>query len=183
MAKNRDPYFFAMTSVKSTVTFGMRFFIFLSFVAIWSCGGSLSSEQRKKIRSNMESKSIKKISDAELTEAALNYGRSLAKRIEKRDKSLSNRQFLDSLEKSFGVQILSMHPTDSFPRGVEKEIIDAYTSGSDLSGISDDLQKMGTDSLIYTKPLLSERPDGSLQFVQALAIKFPKRQVILSIKK
>jgi len=131
----------------------------------------------------MEAKSIKKISDAELTEAALNYGRSLAKAIELKDKSLSNRKFLDSLGKSFGVQIFSMHATDSFLRGVEKEIIEAYTSGSDLSRVGDDLQKMGADSLIYTKPLLKERPDGSVEFTQALAIRIPKRQVILSIKK
>jgi hypothetical protein len=51
-----------------------------------------------------------------------------------------------------------------------------------LSGVGDDLQKMGTDSLIYTKPLFTERPDGSLEFIQALAIRIPKRQVILSTK-
>jgi len=130
----------------------------------------------------MEAKSLKKISDAELTEAALNYGRSLARTIEVRDKSLTNRIFLDSLGKAFDVQIISMHPTDSFLRGVERKIIEAYTSGSDLSGVGDDLQKMGTDSLIYTKPLFIERPDGSLEFSQALGIRIPKRQVILSIK-
>lgn len=160
----------------------MRFFIIFSLLILCSCGGSLSSEQRKKIRANMEAKSLKKISDAELTEAALNYGRSLARTIEVRDKSLTNRIFLDSLGKAFDVQIISMHPTDSFLRGVERKIIEAYTSGSDLSGVGDDLQKMGTDSLIYTKPLFIERPDGSLEFSQALGIRIPKRQVILSIK-
>jgi len=130
----------------------------------------------------MEAKSIKKISDVELTEAALNYGRSIANAIELRDKSLNNKIFLDSLGKSFGVQIFSMRPNDSFLRGVERKVIEAYTSGSDLSGISDDLQKMGTDSLIYTKPLFTERPDGSLEFTRALGIRIPKKQVILSIK-
>ncbi len=160
----------------------MRFFIVFSLLILCACGGSLSSEQRKKIRENEEAKSLKKISDAELTEAALNYGRSLVKIIELKDKSLSNRKFLDSLEKSFGVEILSMSPSDSFLRGVEKEIIEAYTSGSDLSGIGDNLQKMGADSLLYTKPLLIERPDGSLEFNKALGLRIPKRQVILSIK-
>ncbi len=130
----------------------------------------------------MEAKSIKKISDVELTEAALNYGRSIANVIELKDRSLNNRRLLDSLEKAFGVQILSMHPTDIQLRGVEKKIIEAYTSGSDLSGIGDDLQKMGVDSLLYTKPLMLERPDGSLEFDKALAIRIPKRQVILSFK-
>ncbi len=130
----------------------------------------------------MEAKSIKKISDAELTEAALAYGRSMTKIIEGRDKSLNNRKFLDSLERIYGVQILSMQPSDSLLRGVEKKIIEAYTSGGDLSGIGDNLQNMGTDSLLYTKPLMMERPDGSLEFDKALAIRIPKKQVILSIK-
>ena len=160
----------------------MRIVIIFSLLFLCACGGSLSSEQRKKMRENMEAQSIRKISDADVTEAALVYGRSLAKVIELRDKSLSNRKFLDSLEKSSGVQILSMHPTDSFLRGVEKKIIEAYTSGSDLSAIGDNLQKMGADSLLYTKPMMIERPDGSLEFTKALAIRIPKRQVILTIK-
>jgi hypothetical protein len=160
----------------------MRSAIAFSLLLVCACGGSLSSEQRKKIRANMEAKSIKKISDAELTEAALAYGRSMTKIIEVRDKSLNNRVFLDSLERIYGVQILSMQPSDSLLRGVEKKIIEAYTSGGDLSGIGDNLQNMGTDSLLYTKPLMMERPDGSLEFDKALAIRIPKKQVILSIK-
>ena len=160
----------------------MRTIIVFSLLALCACGGSLSSEQRRKMRENMEAKSLKKISDVELTEAAIDYGRSLAKIIELKDKSLNNRKFLDSLQKSFGVEILSMNPTDSFLRGVEKQIIEAYTSGTDLSGVGDNLQKMGADSLLYTKPLLLERPDGSLEFNKALAIRIPKKQVILSIK-
>jgi len=160
----------------------MRTIIALSFLLLCACGGSLSTEQRKKIRANMEAKSIKKVSDAELTEAALDYGRFLTKIIERRDKLLSNRKFLDSLERASGVQILSMQPTDSYLRGVEKKIIEAYTAGGDLSGIGDNLQNMGADSLLYTKPLLEEKPDGSLEFKKALAIRIPKKQVILSIK-
>src|SRR5579859_3237119 len=104
----------------------MRILVILIFLLFCSCGGSLTSEQRKKMRESMEAKSIKKISEVELTEAALAYGRSLARIIEENDKSLTNRKFLDSLEKSFGVQILSMQPTDSLLRGVERKIIEAY---------------------------------------------------------
>lgn len=160
----------------------MRMVFVFSLLMVCACGGSLSSEQRKKIRANMEAKSIKKISEAELTEAALGYGRSLTEIIEGKDKSLNHRKFLDSLEKIYGVQILAMRPTDSLLRGVEKKIIEAYTAGGDLSGIGDNLQNLGTDSLLYTKPLLRERPDGSLEFEKALAIRIPKKQVILSIK-
>jgi hypothetical protein len=156
-------------------------FIFIAWL-LCACGGSLSSDQRKKIRENMDAKSLKKISDVELTEAAFSYARSLTKVIEAKNKNIDNRKFLDSLEKSFGVQILAMRPTDSLLRKVERQVIEAYTSGSDLSGIGDNLQKMGSDSLLYTKPLISERPDGTVVFNKALAIRIPKKQVILSIK-
>ena len=88
----------------------------------------------------MEAKSLKKVSEVEITEAALQIGRSLANLIEVRDKSLTNQKFLDSLENAQGVEILSMTPTNSVLRGVEKQIIEAYTSGSDLTGIGDNLQ-------------------------------------------
>ena len=156
-------------------------FIFI-IVLLSACGGSLSSDQRKKIRENMEAKSLKKISDVELTEAAFSYARTVTKIIETKNKNIDNRKFLDSLEKSYGVQILSMRPTDSLLRKVERQIIEAYTSGANLSGIGDNVQKMGSDSLLYTKPMVSERPDGSVVFNKALAIRIPKKQVILSIK-
>ncbi len=91
----------------------MRIVFIFTILLLCSCGGSLSSEQRKKIRANMEAKSLKKISDAELTEAAFSYARSLTRKIEEKNKNIDNRKFLDSLEKVFGVQILSMRPTDS----------------------------------------------------------------------
>jgi hypothetical protein len=160
----------------------MRFTVILLIFAISACGGSLSSEQRKKIRANMEAKSLRKISDAELTEAALIYGRGLVKIIEIRDKNLTHRKFLDSLELAFGVEILSMKATDSLLRSVERKIIEAYTSGADLSGIGDNLQRMGTDTILYTRPLVIERPDGTVEFNKALAIRIPTKQVVLSIK-
>lgn len=141
------------------------------------CGGSLSTEQRKKIRDNMEAGAIKKVSDAELTEAAFAYARSIAKNV----KGL-NQKKIDSLEQAFGVEILYMEPGDSLLRSVEKQIIAAYTSGATAVDVGDNIQKMGTDSILYTKPVMVERPDGSLEFTKALGIRMPKKQIIRSIK-
>ena len=129
----------------------------------------------------MESKSLKKISDAELTEAAFLYSRALARIIETTHQS-NQHQFLDSLEKAYHVQILFMKPSDSLLRRVERLVIEAYTSGAEVTTIGDNLQRMGSDSLLYTKPLMKERPDGSLEFDKALAFRIPKKQVILSMK-
>jgi len=41
---------------------------------------------------------------------------------------------------------------------------------------------MGNDTLIYTKPLMREHPDGSTEFLKALGIRMLKKQLILTIK-
>jgi hypothetical protein len=148
----------------------------ICFVAA-GCGGSLSTEQRKKIRENMEAGAIKKVSDAELTEAAFAFGRSIEKSVKN-----SNQRKIDSLEKVFGVEILYMQPGDSMLRSVEKQIVEAYTSGASTVEVGDNIQKMGSDSILYTKPVMVERPDGSLEFTKALGIRMPKKQIIRSIK-
>ena len=126
----------------------------------------------------MEAKSIKKISDAELTEAALDYAQSITKVIE--NKKGVNQKFLDSLNRVYDVQIIFMKPGDSGLRAIERQVIEAYNFSSVSS--SDNLQKMGNDSLLYTKPLMKKLPDGSVEFAEVLAVRIHKKAVILSIK-
>lgn len=128
----------------------------------------------------MEAKSIKKISDAELTEAALTYARGIANQIER--KQTVNQNFLDSLNKAYDVQILFMKSGDPELRGVERKIIEAYSSVVGSTDPGDNLQKMGNDSLLYTKPVLLKRPNGNLEFIQALGLRIHKKAVILLIK-
>jgi len=125
----------------------------------------------------MEAKSLKKVTDAEITEAALTYGRKITKIIESRP---SDRKFLDSLESVYDVEILFMQVTDTNLRSVEKQIIEAYASGG--GNLSDNIQKMGSDSLLFTKPFGKERPDGSIEFTKALGLRLHKKPIILSIK-
>jgi hypothetical protein len=155
-----------------------KFLLFLLASILFSSCGSLSTEQRKKIRENMEAGSLKKVSDAELTEAAFAYGRLIAKAVNGK----SDKKLLDSLEKKYGVEILYMQPGDSMLRSVEKQIIDAYTSGAATVDIADNIQRMGIDSILYTKPIVKEKTDGSVEFDKALALRMPKKQIILSIK-
>src|SRR6267142_2243523 len=61
----------------------MKSFIALALIVLVGCGGTLSEEQRKKLREGMERNIIKKVSDAQLTEAAFDVGRTLAAVIEK----------------------------------------------------------------------------------------------------
>lgn len=128
----------------------------------------------------MEQGKIKKVTDAQITEAAFEFGRGIAAAQEKKDKTLTNQVFLDSLGHAFEVEIISIQSGSTSLRGIEKQILEAYTQT--VPGTSDNVQKMGSDSLIYTKPIVREHPDGSLEFIKALGIRMTRKQVVLSIK-
>ena len=127
----------------------------------------------------MENSEIKKVTEAQITEAAFLYGRQVAAAVEKRDKTLSNQSFLDSLGRSFEVEIISIQSNNQTLRNIERQLLEAYASQAQAS---DNVQKMGADSLLYTKPIMREHPDGSTEFIKALGIRMTKKQIVLSIK-
>ncbi|MBS1491692.1 MAG: hypothetical protein JSS93_14285 [Bacteroidetes bacterium] len=159
----------------------MRAFIFLIALTFISCGGSLSNEQRRRIKESMKEGEIKRVSDADLTEAAFSYARIIATSLESKPGRINDKKFLDSLGNTFSVQISFLDPTNEMLKGVEKALIEAYTTDASAS-LPDNIQKVGHDSLLYTKPFMHERPDGSQEFVKALAIRVSKKQVIRSMK-
>jgi len=160
--------------------FTMRRFIAMLLFAT-ACGGTLSDEQRKKIRENMDAGEIRKVTDAELTEAAFNYGRTISAILERRSPSLDNVKLIDSLEQALNVKILLLQPSDTMLLEVEQQIIEAYTSGSGVVQLADNIQRLSGDTLLYTKPVVRELPDGSSEFEHALGIHMPVRSIVLSI--
>ena len=160
----------------------MKNIILISLLILSSCGGTLTDEQRRKARESMEQGQLRRVTDAEMTDASFAMGRALTELIEKKDPLLMNRIFLDSLEKVYAVKILSMLPGDSTSRAVESQIIEAYIAGAGQVELNDNIQKLGKDSILYTKPLLRDRPDGSVEFSKALGIRMAKKEIVLSIK-
>lgn len=157
----------------------MKYSVLVIALAMVSCTGSLSDEQRKRIKESMEQGEIKKVSEAQVTEAAFVLGRKVAAILDKRDKTLTNTVLLDSLSQALRIEIVSVQEENQHLRGVERQLMEAYKSG----GVStDNIQKMGADSLLYTKPILREHPDGSTEFIKALGIRMTRKQVVLSIK-
>jgi hypothetical protein len=128
----------------------------------------------------MEAKSIKKISDGELTEAALTYARNIIQVIERSGRS--DLKFLDSLNKAYDVEVIFMTDKNSGLRAVERQIIEAYSSTNGSIGPNDNLQRMGNDSLLYTKPIFEKNQNGSSEFTMALALRIHKKAVILSMR-
>jgi hypothetical protein len=147
-----------------------------------SCGGNLSDDQRKKLKERMKEDEIKRVTEGELMSAALDYGRSIGSVIEKRDPSMIDKHLIDSLESELNVRIMTIQPGDSMLLAIESQLIEAYTSSAGQVQIADDVQKLGPDSVLYTKPIMHERPDGTLEFTRALSIHMPVRSVVLSIE-
>ncbi len=160
----------------------MKKFVWIFCVSLAACNGTLTEEQKRKIREERQQSQIKKIPEADITEAAFASGRAISTVLEKRDKQLTNQTLIDSLEKAFEVEIIAMQTNDSTLRAIEQKVIEAYIGGGSSASLSDNVQKMGTDSILYTKPLMLEKKDGSVEFTKALGIRMSKRNVIRSIK-
>ena len=94
----------------------MKNVILISLVILTACGGTLTDEQRKKAREAIDQGQLKRVTDSELTEATFALGRTITEQIEKRDRDLTNRAFLDSLQNVYNVEILAMKPGDSTDR-------------------------------------------------------------------
>jgi hypothetical protein len=120
---------------------------------------------------------IKKVTEADVTEAAMRYGKQIAAIIEMKDKTLNNQLFLDSLSRAYQVEIVNLQQDNLKLRAVERKILEAYASGEG----SDNIQKMGLDTLLYSKPILIEHPDGS-KSKKVLGIRMTKKQIVLTIK-
>jgi hypothetical protein len=160
----------------------MKKLSFLSLAILFlACKGRLSDEQKRKIKEEMELSQIRKISEAQITEAAFAIGRAIVVPIEKQDKQLANRALIDSLQQAYRVSIVSLTQNDSLLREVEKKIVEAYLAGG-TAQMGDNIQKLANDSLLYTKPMMRTRPDGSEELVTVLGIRMSKKELVKGIR-
>lgn len=154
----------------------------LATLIAFSCGGTLTPEQREKARKAVEEGQIKKISPAQLTEAALNAGKKIAQEINAKDPFMNNVAFIDSVATANKVVIYALRPGMGGVSEVELGIAEAYQSQGDVSAQAENIQKMNADSLLYTFPIGTERPDGSRPFSHAIAVRMGVKQLVLSIE-
>jgi hypothetical protein len=145
-----------------------------------SCQAKLTEEQKKELREGMEANEIVKISQAEITNAAFSYGRKIAEDV-KQTNDINDAKVAE-LQEQYHVTIFPLEPGDSLLLVIEQQLIEAYTSAKAIE-LTDNVQKVGKDSLLYTSPIMTTLPDGSLQFQYALGIRMPLKEVILSIGK
>lgn len=140
------------------------------------CGGTLSEEQRKQMREARELQSIKKVSDAELQAAAFATGRKIMSALE------SNPALVDSMDKQHQVHIHWLETGSTTGSEIEKQLIDAYLNSMMLGEeLADNVQRIGNDSLLYTKPVVVERKDGVVEVKGTWNIRMSKKQLVLAM--
>jgi hypothetical protein len=146
-----------------------------------ACGGKLTKEEREKLHEGMATQDIRRVTDAELQEAALRFGAEVMRDVEKVDKHLLKRQAIDSLAAARGVKIIALTPDRATLQKIEQDLIEAYLAGTATGNTPDNLQGLDTDSLLFTRPVFRLHPDGSQEFSHAIGIRMAKRTVVLSM--
>ena len=159
----------------------LRYLSPLLFLLVCACGGKLTQEEREKLHEGMASQDIRRVTDAELQEAALRLGTEIISDVEQTDKFLLNRQKIDSLATAHGVVIYSLNASTAFRGVTEQQLVEAYQAAAAAGTGGDNLQKLGTDSLLFTRPVFRLHPDGSQEFLHAIGIRMSTRAVVLSM--
>ena len=156
----------------------MRTFLLVSIsILVCACGGSLTDEQRKKMKEAREQQSIMKVTEGEITEAAFTKGRAVME-------TLTQPRQADSVSRLAQVKIHWLEPGKGDGLEIEQQLIDAYVNSVITGGqLEDNVQNIGTDSVLYTKPVVVNRPDGSIEIKGTWNIWMSKKQLILGMKK
>lgn len=153
-------------------------------VFLFSCGGSLSDEQRKKMHEKMEANKIVRVTDVEIMEAAFAEGRQTVLKL---DSLSADSSALDSFLNEHDGRIHFLKPGQSESHILEKQLIDAYLN--DPSGtFQDNVQELRNnqgdfDTLLYTKPVTKKLADGRDQLVGVWNIWLPKKELVVDISR
>lgn len=159
----------------------MKNLILLLMLLVMACGGKLTKEEREKLHEGMASQEIRRVTDAELQDAGLKLGAAIMSDIEKVDKYLLRKREIDSLAAAHGVKVGSLSPDKATLQKIENDLIEAYIAGAASGSAVDNLQILGEDSLLFTRPVFKLHPDGSQEFSHAIGIRMAKRTVVLSM--
>lgn len=162
----------------------MKYWIVITMLVFTACGGTLSEEQRKKMREQMALHEIRKVSDTEITEAAFASGRRIMQQLEKLQ---GNPVKTDSFISASNGKVRWIVPGGSNAIALEQQLIDAYMAAGSGS-LQDNVQKIrnadgDSDSLLYTKPVVTKLPDGTDRLDGVWNIWLSKKALILSMDK
>lgn len=130
----------------------------------------------------MASSKIKKITDAEITEAAFAQGRKIIKLIA----ALQGDSIkIDSLIRAENGKVKWIVPGAANAVDLEQQLIDAYIA-AESGALQDNVQKIRntkgeSDSVLYTKPVVKKQSNGTDKLEGVWNIWLSKKQLILSM--
>lgn len=159
----------------------LRYLSPLLFLLVCACGGKLTQEEREKLHEGMATQDIRRVTDAELQEAALSLAAEIMRDVERTDKFLVNRQKIDSLAAARAVVVFALRTGSPALGETEKQLVEAYAAAAATGTAGDNLQKLGADSLLFTRPVFLLHPDGSQEFSHAIGIRMATRTIVLAM--
>jgi hypothetical protein len=156
----------------------------LFFIILMSCGGTLTEEQRKRIKEEMETQKIQKVSEAEITEASFAKGRSIIAVAT----ALPDSARPDSLQVIEGRAVRYLTPSSENLSDIERQLMEAYIEAEEAGNLADNVQNVrsadgASDSILYTKPVVVKTQEGSEKLVAMWSVYLSKKELILSMKK
>lgn len=140
----------------------MRFLVLIFALLFCACGGTLSEEQRKQLREEKGRHEIRRVTELQLTEEAFKAGRRFISVIESFNGDSAR---IDSLIAASQGRVRFLVPGEGNTLAIEQQLIDAYVA-SGTTGEVDNVQMLrdaagkSTDSLLYTKPVITRQSDG-----------------------
>jgi hypothetical protein len=164
----------------------MRSILFaITVLLVAACTGTLTEEQRKSMKEQMELHKIKRVTDAEITEAAFKRGRDVAQALAY---AKSDSAKVDSIVRSHHGRIVFSFPGDKTSTRLENEIVAAFLETQDIDA-GDNVQKVRrqdnaeSDSLLYSKPVYGTLNEKSHQLIGVWNIWLSRKALILSMGK
>jgi len=137
----------------------------------------------------MEDHKITQVSDNEIVTAAMDEGRRVFDTLEKSHFDIPTSQRI-ARERKVKVRFITPGTSDALE--VENQIIQAYIVGSVTGATQDNIQKLrsGTstdlqdyDTLLYSRPIVTSQPDGSVNVDGVWNIYLAKRDIVRSLSK
>jgi hypothetical protein len=156
------------------------FWIGLGAIILTACEGKLSDKQRKEMREAQKQQEIKIVTDAQIMEAALAHGKMVLASIENSGKNAAQKT--DSIGKATKSIVRWLEPSSTNARLIENQLIEAYLVSAATGSSPENIQETENDSLVYTKPVIREMPDGSVTVKGMWSIWFSKKQIVASIE-
>lgn len=168
--------------IVATQSLTMKGLSIVLLLIMFSCGGSLSDEQRKQMREKMEENKIVHVTEVEITEAAFAQGRSAVKTL---DSLGADSAAVEAFIGNYEGEIHFVQPGDETIRLLEQQLIDAYL-GDPSGSFQDNVQAVrndqgDTDSLLYSKPVMRKLPDGQDALIGVWNIWLSRKELVKDI--